>query len=294
MKNGTPQPSIFADPTPVGRSLTFRIAPGGDVAGALRRFRDSFDVDSGVVGIGEPAVLAVGGKIGGLRTFPAMSGAGCAVPSTQGALWVSLRGLDRGVAFDHAQQVRGAVAGAFVLEDVVDTFCYRGNRDLTRFEDGTENPHGERAIEAAVVAGDERLNGSSFVAVQRWVHDLSRFWSFSPEQRDAVIGRRADTNEEISDAPAFAHVKRSAQESYDPPAFMFRRSMPWASGDEEGLLFISFVESLDRFERMMRRMVGLDDGIVDGLFTFSRPTSGGYYWCPPVAGARLDLRALGL
>jgi porphyrinogen peroxidase len=90
-----------------------------------------------------------------------------------------------------------------------------------------------------------------------------------------VIGRRADTNEEISDAPAFAHVKRSAQESYDPPAFMFRRSMPWASGDEEGLLFIAFVESLDRFERMMRRMVGLDDGIVDGVFTFSRATSGG-------------------
>jgi porphyrinogen peroxidase len=154
MKKGTPQPSIFADPTPVGRSLTFRIAPGGDVAGVLRRFRDSFDVDCGVVGIGEPAVLAAGGKIGGLRTFPSMSGAGCAVPSTQGALWVFLRGADRGVAFDHAQEVRGPVAGAFVLEDVVDTFCYRGNRDLTRFEDGTENPHGERAIEAAVVAGD--------------------------------------------------------------------------------------------------------------------------------------------
>ncbi len=114
------------------------------------------------------------------------------------------------------------------------------------------------------------MKGSSFVAVQRWVHDLKRFWSFSAAQRDAVIGRRADTNEEIADAPAFAHVKRTAQESYTPPAFMLRRSMPWATADEQGLLFISYVESLNRFEVMMRRMVGLDDGVVDGLFGFSR------------------------
>jgi hypothetical protein len=23
-------------------------------------------------------------------------------------------------------------------------------------------------------------------------------------------------------------------------------------------------------------------GVVDGLFTFSRPVTGGYYWCPPL------------
>jgi hypothetical protein len=28
-------------------------------------------------------------------------------------------------------------------------------------------------------------------------------------------------------APPSAHVKSAAQESYDPPAFMVRRSMPW-------------------------------------------------------------------
>ena len=38
----------------------------------------------------------------------------------------------------------------------------------------------------------------------------------------------------------------------------------------------------------------LDDGIVDALFGFTRAVSGGYYFCPPVAGGRLDLRALGL
>ncbi|MGA8033207.1 MAG: hypothetical protein WCB48_12505 [Casimicrobiaceae bacterium] len=58
--------------------------------------------------------------------------------------------------------------------------------------------------------------------------------------------------------------------------------------------FIAYGESLDRFERVMRRTAGLDDGIVDGLFTISRPVNGAYYWCPPGAGAKLELRALGL
>lgn len=61
-----------------------------------------------------------------------------------------------------------------------------------------------------------------------------------------------------------------------------------------GSSFVAYGKSLDPFERVMRRMAGLDDGIVDALFTFSRPVTGAYYWCPPVATGKLDLRALGL
>jgi putative iron-dependent peroxidase len=41
-------------------------------------------------------------------------------------------------------------------------------------------------------------------------------------------------------------------------------------------------------------MVGAEDGHPDGLFRFSFPVTGGYYWCPPLSNGRLDLRALGL
>ena len=75
---------------------------------------------------------------------------------------------------------------------------------------------------------------------------------------------------------------------------MLRRSMPWGDVREHGLYFVAYAASLDPFERVLRRMTGLDDGIVDGLLRFTRPISGGYYWCPPLAGERLDLRALGL
>jgi len=128
--------------------------------------------------------------------------------------------------------------------------------------------------------------------VQRWVHSLDRFASFSPEVRDHSIGRRLENNEEIADAPQTAHVKRTAQESFDPPAFMVRRSMPFRRESEHGLYFVAYGESLDRFERVLMRMAGLEDGIVDALLGFSRAVSGGYYWCPPMLDGRLDLRVM--
>jgi putative iron-dependent peroxidase len=286
------QPHILGPLPAVARSITLRITEPARVRAALVRFADAYSPDTGVFGVGESTALALGARIPGLRTFPAMSGPGCTVPSAQGALWVRLCGPDRGIVFDAARRVTALLADAFAPEACLDTFTYHGGRDLTRFEDGTENPKGEAAVRAACVAQGAGLAGSSFVAVQQWAHDLDRFEAHAPRERDALIGRSAETNEELDDAPASAHVKRTAQESYDPPAFMVRRSMPWAGAAQQGLEFVAFVASLDTFERMMRHMIGADDGIVDGLFTFTRPVNGGYYWCPPVKSGRLDLTVL--
>ena len=100
-------------------------------------------------------------------------------------------------------------------------------------------------------------------------------------------------NTEIEDAPSSAHVKRTEQESFTPDAFILRQSMPFAGASGEGLLFVAFGKTLDAFEAQLRRMTGLDDGIPDALFRFSRAVSGAYYWCPPVHDSRLDLRAVG-
>jgi hypothetical protein len=172
-------------------------------------------------------------------------------------------------------------------------------RDLTGYEDGTENPEDAAAEKAALAhrqgAG---LNGSSFVAVQQWVHDLDAFESMGTREQDNMVGRRRRDNHELDDAPASAHVKRTAQESFKPEAFVLRRSMPWAYDRQYGLMFVAFGKSFDAFEAQMRRMAGLDDGIVDAMFQISRPVTGAHFWCPPVrqdaTGMRLDLRQMGL
>jgi putative iron-dependent peroxidase len=177
----------------------------------------------------------------------------------------------------------------------VDGFFYGDGRDLSGYVDGTENPQGDDAVEAALVDGaGAGLDGGSFVAAQQWVHDLSHLKAMPQPEQDDIIGRRLSDNEEFDAAPPSAHVKRTAQESFDPEAFIVRRSLPWADASGEGLMFVAFGRTLDAYEVQMRRMVGEEDGIIDGLFRFSRPLSGSYFWCPPVSGGKLDLSAIGM
>lgn len=291
------QPGILSALAPLGRSLTFRLNDqnnGQNLQAALTRLRDVFAADWGVVGLGAPLVQALDQHVAGLRPFPSLEGDGCAAPASQQAMWILLRGSDRSSLFERTAQLVELLGDALVLEDALDTFRYRDNRDLTGYEDGTENPKDAAAIAAALVAEGVGRQGSSFVAVQRWVHDLPRFRSFPLEQRDASIGRQISDNEEIEDAPESAHAKRAAQESFTPEAYMVRHSMPWDNGKQQGTEFIAYGESSDRFENVLRRMLGLEDGIVDALFSFSHPVTGGYYWCPPLQDGRLDLRSIGL
>lgn len=286
------QPAILAALPPCGRSLVFRLEPEADGRAAVAKLARNFIVDWGVVGIGTSLATSVGHPVPGLRSFPAAETPAGMIPATQGELWVFLRVPDRATVFDRSEQLRVLVEPAFTLADAIDTFAY-GGRDLTGYVDGTENPKGRKRTRVALVDVGA-LAGSSFVAVQRWAHDFAAFHRHSPAEKDDMIGRSLETDEELANAPESSHVKRSAQENFDPEAFMFRRSMPWAEGHGQGLEFIAYGNSLDPFEQIMRRMSGQEDGIVDALFTFSKPISGGYYWCPAVRDGRIDLAVFGL
>jgi putative iron-dependent peroxidase len=279
----------------LARYLSFSALPQADAGAALQALRAHVDGRRCVLGIGESTMRLLGRDIPGLRTYAAGAAPGLELPATPVALWGWLRGDDRGDLLHRTRAVAAAAGAGFRLEQVVDAFRHAGGRDLSGYEDGTENPVGDAAWQAAVLTGQgPGLDGSSFVAVQQWRHDFARFDSMSRAQQDAAIGRRRDDNAELDDAPASAHVKRTAQESFEPEAFVLRRSMPWADAQRCGLVFVAFGRSFDAFEAQWRRMTGGEDGIVDALFGFTRPVTGAYFWCPPMSGSRLDLRALGL
>lgn len=289
-----PQSGILAPIPPHARYLSFSLAPGANPRGPLRELSRLADGERTVAGIGETLALALGRTIEGLRAFPVLTGAGLDIPSTPSALWVWARGEDRGELFHRSRLLARALAPAFRLEQALDAFRHGRGLDLTGYEDGTENPKGRKARVAAIVETPSRLAGSSFVAVQQWEHQFERFDAMTPRQRDDVIGRRISSNEEIARAPLSAHVKRTAQESFEPVAFVVRRSMPWADATRAGLMFVAFGATLDAFEAQLRRMAGLDDGITDALFKFTRPLTGAYFWCPAVRRGRLDLAPLGV
>lgn len=268
----TSQAGILADVPSLSRYLEFTLLPDTDPAPALRDLASRKLGADMVIGIGPVLVGILKGSVDGMRAFPAMSGVGCEIPSTQADIWCWIRGSDRGEITHLGRSITAQLAPAFRRSRLVDGFKYDISRDLSGYEDGTENPEGDDAVEAAIAA-----DGSSFVAVQKWIHDLDHFQSLLQDDQDNIIGRHVSDNEEFDEAPESAHVKRTAQESFDPEAFVVRRSMPWADESGEGLVFVAFGKSFDAFEAQLRRMTGLEDGIADGLFRFTRPVSGSYF-----------------
>ena len=284
------QTGILADPVPpLARHVFFTLDSSEHLAAALRRLALMVDGDATVVGFGQSLLQGLNVKLDKMRIFPALSNQGIDIPSTQHALWCWLRGDDRGELLHRTQALIAAVAPALSVVQVTEAFRYKTGHDLTGYEDGTENPVEQAAVEAAI---DCEAPGGSYAGIQHWVHDLAHFKGLPQEEQDQIFGRRLSDNEEIEDAPESAHVKRTAMEDFEPEAFVVRRSMPYIDGDEAGLVFLSFAHTLDFYEMQLRRMIGLDDGIVDGLFRFSRPVSGGYYWCPPIENGQLQLTAL--
>ena len=289
------QPGILQDVPLHSRYLTFSIEGDFDFESCLQELAALADGDRMVVGIGLPLTEALGVEVSGLKAFPVFDDALVEVPSTQTALWCWLRGSDRGELVHASRCIIDLLADGFTCDSVIDGFRYDIGRDLSGYEDGTENPEGEEAVAAAIVAdAGAGLDGSSFVAVQQWVHDLDDFLSRPEEEQDDTIGRRKSDNEELEDAPETAHIKRTAQEDFEPEAFVVRRSMPWADAGHEGLVFVAFGKSFDAYATLLKHMVGADDGQVDALFSFTTPVSGSYFWCPPMGENGLDLRLLNL
>jgi porphyrinogen peroxidase len=265
------QAAILAPVPAVGCYLFFSLRSASEPAlrTCLHQLVAVADGERVLVGFGPELVHALGAEVPGLHPFKALSGHGVYVPSTPAALCCWLRGHDRGELVHGIRQLEKALAAAFQLDLQIDAFRHgqgpNGHgRDLTGYEDGTENPEGAAAQAAGWVQGaGPGLEGSSFMAVQQWQHDLDAFEAMTQRAQDNTIGRRRSDNKELDDAPVSAHVKRTAQESFEPPAFVVRRSMPWSQGRASGLVFVAFGKSLDAFEAQLRRMAG--QGLFSGV-----------------------------
>jgi len=105
--------------------------------------------------------------------------------------------------------------------------------------------------------------------------------------------RDIDSNDELA-AAAVGARQRVAQESFTPESFLLRRSMPWGDVREHGLYFVAYAATLDPFERILRHHGRPGRRHRRRAAQDVAPVTGGYFWCPPVAGKHLDLRALGV
>jgi putative iron-dependent peroxidase len=239
-----------------------------------------------VIGLGKKLLEVLNIKVASFRQFPDLD-APVNIPATHGDLFVYIRDLEPGKVAIRSLAVMNILITLFDVQLQLNGFRYlakpeKNGHDLTGYEDGTENPTGRDAISAVT-----RKDHSSFVVVQQWQHDLNKFNGFTQIHKDHTIGRSLSDNEELGDAPASSHVNRSDQGTFDINADILRRSMPFSNESGDGLMFMAYCENLDRFEVQMKRMAGLNDGIVDALFTFSQPVNSAYFYCPAVEDGHL-------
>ncbi len=283
----TCQAAIGIEGAPSAMSLEWDLRGG---AAALWTQLPSLVAEGVVVGLGAPLLDAAGATVPGFRSFERLQHGRHAMPATPHALWTLVLGASPGEVFQRAETLKQQLAAHLRVAEARTMFSYRQGRDLTGYQDGTANPHGDEAWAAALIDGGPFDRGS-FALVQRWLHFRERFAALPQAERDLTIGRTLEGDVEMDDAPPTAHIKRTEQEDYEPPAFMLRRSMPWGDLRRHGLVFIAFASDLTKPERMLRRMVGLEDGLQDALLGHSQAETGAYYFVPPVADGRLVLPA---
>jgi len=179
------------------------------------------------------------------------------------------------------------------------------SRDLTGFIDGTRNPdHLLRAIvdEVLIFPGDDekRHVGGCYMYTGKFVHDLEKFRSFSDDQKSQLVGRdfaKERRNKGYDHRPENPRldddIYRSKNIRDGKPAnnrfhtnrghaAIYRQSMPFFHGNQEGLNFIAFSRFISEFDNALKRMCGhyQPDGSTDGLFEFTRATTSGYYYVP--------------
>ncbi|MGE3873003.1 MAG: Dyp-type peroxidase [Parvibaculaceae bacterium] len=261
----------------------------GDLAALLRAvgFRDLEGRLSCVMAFGSEAWDRLFGapRPKDLHPFREIRGRHHAV-STPGDVLFHIRSTRMDLCFELATQIMARLGGAVATADEVHGFSYFDDRDLIGFVDGTENPVDQDAFRATII-GDEdaAFAGGSYVVVQKYLHDLTRWNALPVEAQEKIIGRTKLSDIELDDAvkPTSAHNALTTIVENGEQLEILRDNMPF--GDvgkgEFGTYFIGYARSPHRIEQMLENMfVGRPPGNYDRLLDFSRAVTGSLFFVP--------------
>jgi putative iron-dependent peroxidase len=192
------------------------------------------------------------------------------------------------LCFELATQIMESIGSVVSVADEVHGFRFFDDRDVIGFVDGTENPRGDTAREAAIAGGeDPAFAGGSYVIVQKYLHDLKAWNALSVEMQERIIGRRKLSDVELSDAdkPTCAHNALTNIEENGRQLQILRDNMPFGrpGHGEFGTYFIGYSRTPRITEIMLENMfVGRPPGNYDRLLDFSRAVTGSLFFVPSV------------
>jgi putative iron-dependent peroxidase len=262
----------------------------GDLAALLRAvdFRDLEGGLSCVMGFGSDAWDRLFGapRPAELHPFREIRAGARHAVSTPGDLLFHIRAKRMDLCFEMATQIMARIGSAVSPVDEVQGFRYFDDRDLLGFVDGTENPRGADATAAVLIGGeDSEFAGSSYVIVQKYLHDLAAWNALSTEAQERIIGRTKLSDIELSDSvkPTSAHNALTTIVEDGKEIQILRDNMPFGrpAQGEFGTYFIGYSRSPRTIEQMLENMfVGKPPGNYDRLLDFSRAVTGNLFFVP--------------
>jgi porphyrinogen peroxidase len=295
----TPQP-VLSPLTAAAVFLVMTVSSGGEAAvrdllgdfAALQRsvgFRIPEGHLASIAGIGSQAWdrLFSGPRPAELHPFRELAGERHRAVATPGDLLFHIRASRLDLCFEFATQVMERLRGWVSVCDEVHGFRYFDERDLIGFVDGTENPSGAAAAEAAIIGDqDPDFAGGSYVIVQKYLHDLAAWNALPVEEQEKVIGRSKLSDIEMPDdvKPANSHVALNT--IYGPDGTqqqILRANMPFgAPGRAEfGTYYIAYAATPEVTEQMLVNMfIGNPPGNYDRILDFSTAVTGCLFFVP--------------
>ena len=138
-------------------------------------------------------------------------------------------------------------------------FGYFDQRDLLGFVDGTENPAGQEALDAALIgAEDAEFVGGSYVIVQKYLHDLAGWNALPTEMQERIIGRTKLSDIELDAAakPSWAHNELNKIVENGREIKILRANMPFGRAGQggSGTYYIAYARSPRTIEQMLENM----------------------------------------
>ena len=206
--------------------------------------------------------------------------------STPGDILFHIRAKRPDLCFELAAQIMEAIGDHVAVSDEVHGFRYFDDRDVIGFVDGTENPRGRAAEDAAIVGQeDPAFAGGSYVIVQKYLHDMKGWNALPVETQERIIGRKKLSDIELSEAekPSSAHSALTVIEENGKEVKILRDNMPFGRPGygEFGTYFIGYSRTPRITETMLQNMfVGRPPGNYDRLLDFSTAVTGSLFFVP--------------
>ena len=214
-----------------------------------------------------------------LKEFEAIDAAHNA-PATPGDILLHFRANNYDLCHEMARQVLDQLGAAAAVIDETQGFKYLDQRDLLGFVDGTANPLAEEALDTVLLGDNADYPRGSYVTVQKYIHDLSKWNELSTEEQEKVIGRTKADDIELDDEtkPANSHVALN-----DLEEDIYRENMVFGSfaAGEMGTYFIGYAKDPENvMERLRNMFIGKPEGNYDRILDFSTALTGTNFFVP--------------